>query len=210
MIQAINEDRKTQTRRLRGLDEVNQSPNEWNLLVVDDVREDRRPAVFGALFQNKNNPLDVVFVKSPYGEPEDSLWVRETWVKAFWGVEYAYKASPETWHDSTDKASETRWKPSIYMPKIASRIKLMNEFIGVERLNDISEEDAIAEGINRTNIPGIEKVIYWDYENNQLDLVSPKDSYATLWRKINGPDSWEQNPWIWKIKFSVMSTKGKP
>lgn len=86
--------------------------------------------------------------------------------------------------DTGEEASQ--WKPSIHMPRIASRIQLEITNIRVERLNDCSDADAIEEGIDRTNtsIPGYAKA-----------------RYEQLWESINGAGSWEANPWVWVIEF---------
>jgi hypothetical protein len=88
--------------------------------------------------------------------------------------------------------SPCRKRPSIYMPRWASRITLEIIDVRVERLQDISEEDAIAEGVTwfssgAVECPGMPE--------------TPIDAYRALWEKINGPGSWEKNPWVWCISF---------
>lgn len=116
-------------------------------------------------------------IKCPYGKVGDVLWVRETWQRIE-GNRIIYKADPIIWGK--------KWKPSIFMPKKACRIKLEITNIRVERLNDISKADVIAEGIQvPLNSTGI-------------------GMYAQLWEKINGEGSWDKNPWVWCISFKTI------
>ena len=135
----------------------------------------------------------------------DILWVRETW-----------KISPEqcTWQKYSYKAdypyllSELgKWKPSIHMPKKAARIFLKVTNVRVERLHDISEADAIAEGVRLDPDFG-----YWCSECSKKGhgasiicedgfFKTAKEAFRSLWISINGLDSWEQNPYVWVYDF---------
>ena len=114
----------------------------------------------------------------PYGVPGDRLWVRETWAPLTVG--YAYRADP-VWN----APPADRWHPSIHMPRAASRITLEVTGVRVERLQDISEADVIAEGCPRQMLYGTG----W---------------YRDLWLKINGTGSWGANPWVWVIEFRLV------
>lgn len=101
--------------------------------------------------------------------------------------------------------SPLRWRPSRYMPRWASRITLEITSVRVERLQDISEADAIAEGVEGHYI---EDGWYWrNYLLTDEDaaispmLSCPKKSFRSLWQSINGADSWEANQWVWVIEF---------
>lgn len=95
------------------------------------------------------------------------------------------------------------------MPKAASRIWLMVEEIRVERLQDISEEDAVAEGIKELGIYSFP--IYKDYLNSGMDgYQTPQWSFRSLWISINGQVSLSENPWVWVVKFRVLSKTGRP
>lgn len=132
-------------------------------------------------------------------QPGDLLWGRETWGYFIHTHDlspiYCYRAD---WNSE----DEIKWKPSIYMPKDAARI--WDEVVSVraERLHEITEEDAIAEGIG----VGFQMNAGWpDYtriKNGACELTQddPRISYATLWESINGPDSWENNPLVWRIE----------
>lgn len=118
----------------------------------------------------------------PYGQPDDRLWVRETWLQTNPFTEgglhtYGYRATDAI------EFPDAVWKPSIHMPRVASRITLEINAVRLERLHDISEFDAQAEGVH-------------------TDPASPAyDAYADLWVQINGPGSWDLNPWVWVIEF---------
>ena len=133
----------------------------------------------------------------PYGKPGDRLWVRETFCYHDDLAMYLYKA---------DDVTCCKWKPSIHMPRIASRILLEVVNVRVERLNDISEEDAIAEGIN---LPSPYVGIGMDGEVIESETISwmPSDYYKELWESINVPGSWDLNPWVWVVEFKVLEIK---
>ena len=116
------------------------------------------------------------------------------------------------WADGNPTEGDwTRPRPSIHMPRWASRITLEIVSVRVERLQDISEEDAIAEGVYCGNV-----IVYSYYENGHHEVwedryffdggpdegfESAVDAYAALWDSINGEGSWEKNPWVWVIEF---------
>ena len=131
----------------------------------------------------------------PYGRPGDRLWVRET---------FSYDAKLHFrgdrgpcwyWADGNPEYGDwTKPRPSIHMPRWASRITLEITGVRVERLQSISEEDALAEGatLHKDKDP--------DY--------GYAGWYRALWESINGPDSWAANPFVWVIEFSL-SREGK-
>ena len=119
----------------------------------------------------------------PYGQPGDRLWVRESFARvptACGSEDIVFAAD---YQDGSDRAAGVRYTPSIHMPRWASRITLEITGVRVERLQDISEADAIAEGV-------------------YTDPACPAyDAYAQLWDEINGLGSWEANPWVWVVGF---------
>ena len=152
-----------------------------------------------------------------YGKPGDRLWVRETWSKAKspMSSEVFYRADGEPkgkQYPLSFVERESRWRPSIHMPRWASRILLEVTNVRVERLHDISEEDAIAEGLkaitkdgktikygipDRDGYPGNDDT-GWDWCDWN---VSPVSAYKMLWESINGQGSWVLNPWVWVVEF---------
>ena len=155
-------------------------------------------------------PLDIT---CPYGSPGDRLWVRETWTpdhaafyphfpvcyRAGFGPEYERK-NGHVWSSEQNAWFPWKWRPSIHMPRWASRITLEITGVRVERLNDISEEDAIAEGIHQ-----FAALSLWgnDPKGTPAKLVggNPQEAFALLWESINGEGSWALNPWVWVIEF---------
>lgn len=182
----------------------------------------------------------------PYGQVGDVLWVRETWAETrnvnsidnflSWRPHkvieqineniysaYMWRADGEAdWVDddgfSTDRS---HWKPSIFMPREASRIKLRITDIRVERLQDISKADAIAEGVlSRPHSEDPQLTLWYDYSTQNRYAHGkgwgPVESYQSLWQSINGKPrvydsdhgtikapatSWESNPFVWVIQF---------
>jgi hypothetical protein len=150
-------------------------------------------------------------VRCPYGTPENKLWVRETW-RPLWaslgeGTEVEYRSDSATVvHPVCAKPliTDDRWRPSIFMPRWASRLTLEITEVRVERLADISEEDARAEGVERVHgdLFGVEGVIPFEHHY-------PQDAYASLWESIHGPGSWGASPWVWAISFRVLTQEVK-
>lgn len=141
----------------------------------------------------------------------DRLWVRETWRAPF---QYdtrkpsdvpstsviAYEAGEDGIHLSG------KLRPCLHMPRWASRLTLYVTEVRVERLQDISEADAIAEGIERDRAAGIPGAWGWhDYlrgdEIAKRHFADPRESYRTLWGSINGPGTWDEKPWVAAYTF---------
>lgn len=209
MIQANLTDLKTQTRR-----EMNPQPIKLESLWTfkstawSADKGPIRPIYGHSLYNN-----------CPYGKPGDLLYARETWhsvhdCKTDEFLKYGYKAD---WSDGITSHPKNKgiWNPSIHMPKAASRIWSMVEDVRIERLHDISKEDAIAEGIGRwvetrmKSQPTRYKV-YTDEDPEALYTSDPIDSYRTLWISINGQKSWDANPWSWVVKYRILSKIGRP
>ena len=132
----------------------------------------------------KRNP------ECPYGRPGDRLWVREAWAE----INVA-QAPGEKWFVYRECDNRTDyggpWKPSIHMPRRACRLLLEVTAVRVERLQDIDEQQALAEGVMLA-----ERDI--DPDGNDL---SPVELFGGLWVMLNGMESWNANPWVWVIEF---------
>lgn len=112
------------------------------------------------------------------------------------GNTVAYKADLDS-----AEAKSMKWRPSIHMPRWASRITLDVVDVRVERLQDISEEDAKAEGCEEIT-PGF----YRNYlSTDGATFYSAAMSFQSLWESINGPDSWDANPWVWVVTFKKIN-----
>ncbi len=192
MVQAILEGRKMQTRRvIKGLEEL-QEPFFQSL-----VQHASGLITFSSLETDK-----VIEPKNPYGNVGDILWVREKFKKLV-NCEtgefeyYSYYADmPLKFH----LQFPSKHKPSIHMPKEACRLFLKITNVRVERLWDISEEDSKAEGCSFEIVHNIKE--YKDYLNPDNTFpVYAKLSFISLWEKINGVKSLEENPFVWVIEF---------
>ena len=172
MVRAILDDRKTQTRRVKGISLLNECPNEWALC---------------GQFPNGEYEFACrgfsTFVSCPYGQIGDILWVRETFTELDGHI--FYRADDEAGHILA------KWKPSIFMPKSASRIKLRITNIRLEHLQDITESDAIAEGIEQVGVNMAEQTLWRRYDfrdgaeiANSVGRHNATDSYCTLWDSI--------------------------
>ena len=158
------------------------------------------------------NGKEKILGTCPYGQPGDRLWVRESFCKIIgqsggW-IETDYQATYTHGFRLGDSLGlKKRWTPSIHMPRAASRITLEITSVRVERLQDISEADAMAEGIVECPISaddeGPRRIGYMvgpDDGKSGLS-VTPIQAYRDLWESINGPDSWTTNPWVWVVEF---------
>lgn len=201
MVQAILAGKKTMTRRLSGLLRINLRPNDWAKPVYD-------PADGKWVFTAEHGHAEQVRLKCPYGQPGDHLWLRERFMPAvIWEVcTYLYYADgPECYEHIVEQMEDQRWKPSIHMPRSASRITLEITNVRVERLNDISEQDAIAEGVEVIHMAEQNVPVFRNYLlKEKKGTTNPIHSFDTLWKSINGPDSWQANPWVWVIEFKVL------
>lgn len=186
MIQAILAGRKTVTRRPVKVDRASKAASQecYSADGYDVVDTVNRTTV------RKPWSIDCIqhYFDCPYGKIGDTLWVRETF--APFGNAFAYKA------DQLNIDPPMKWKPSIFMPRAASRINLLIKDIRVERLQDISEADAEAEGVE----PGF--FVGAHHADHRLDY---RKGFKQLWNKINGAKyPWKDNVFVWVISFEVM------
>lgn len=197
MVRAILAGTKTQTRRV-----VKQQP------VFDIYRRDWRWESKSAIATwSGDRPLSAALrglcTHCPYGETGDRLWVRETFAVCGRGEAPVYRA------DSRVEVPGVRWKPSIFMRRMESRITLGVTGVRVERLQEISEADAKAEGVERDPTPddpaGREDPREVGYPSASdvahAEATKHRRWYAALWDDINGNGSWASNPWVWVVEF---------
>lgn len=220
MVNAILNGSKTQTRRICKIKDVGGKG-------FDEYSKDG----IEALIRNH----------CPYGKIGDRLWVREKHRYELFGpgdliIRYLADNKTNAIQDNGKKIFDhhiDKIRPSIFMHRFASRINLEITNIKVERLNNISEEDAKAEGIlpnclssvftdgkwvipEKSGCPRQDSVgcedcygewvkYHPDDEEYEEPAYSPKESFKSLWESINGPGSWEKNPWLWCVEFKVIT-----
>jgi hypothetical protein len=132
----------------------------------------------------------------PYGQPGDLLWVREAW-NYFGGNEYLYQQDKESVSYRADppvtQIHGDKWRPSIHMPRWASRLTLRITDVRVQRVQEISEGDAVAEGV-KACIAG---------QDEHGPVKTYRTGFVRVWQEINAKRgySWESNPWVWSITF---------
>lgn len=143
------------------------------------------------------------YENSKYGKPGDRLWVRETFGIPDAPLERKEKALVAYKATDFPAIDFGRWRPSIFMPRWASRITLEITGVRVERLQDISEADALAEGV-KVGDPSVHQLKTDPGKHQKYMRGTAKTAvvaYKSLWESINGPGSWAANPWVWVIEF---------
>ena len=134
-------------------------------------------------------------IVSPYGQRGDLIWVKETWAAphAFDPMPPRLIPAGTRFHfRATVDAGGLLWRSSIYMPRWASRITLEITDVRVERLQKISEADAVAEGWTKQPERS---------DDPQVHADAARDWYSELWESANGAGSWDANPWVWVVSF---------
>jgi len=185
MVRAILDGRKTQTRRVVKLPH-NNPLGAWEPTVVGgkgvcyDKAMTRPAPEEAAIWHTRTGDC----LGCPYGQPGDRLWVRETFVGAGnLGVLYAADCPR-----GTESGVEGGWRPSIFMPRWASRLTLEITEVRVQRVQEISRGDAMEEGCPFANM---------------ADGPDPRDWFRDLWDSLNAKrgHGWDTNPWVWAITF---------
>lgn len=191
MVDAILTGAKTVTRRvikpqpvLFGKDENH--PGEW-WMPVGGIHRDRW--------------------ECPYGEIGDRLWLREAWRvgssdrNTIWYKDGCFIALPDTAENLSGKFLGDKWRPSIHMYRWASRIDLEITDVRIERLQDITEEDAKVEGVPIDDAP----CDHVRFSCEDVRCLGPgyRASFCELWQKLNGRRGfgWNENPFVWRVQF---------
>jgi hypothetical protein len=180
MVRAILDGRKTMTRRVVRLS-------------AGEIAHEGGDGSLHAVANTTGGCCVERVIQCPYGVPGDLLWVRETWAT----TEQAgvHPSDAEILYRATDPDWVTwdgwRWRPSIFMPRWASRLKLRITSVSVERVQEITEEDAMREGVNAESV------------STQPGIYSYRAPFAALWDDINAKRGfgWDANPWVWVVGF---------
>jgi len=180
MVRALLDGRKTQTRRV-----IKPQPRD----VHAELARHAKPKELGC----------------PHGQPGDLLWVRETWKPLHSENDILYRAShgeitrhldQDKWFEIDWRKRKDGWRPSIHMPRWASRITLRVKDVRVERVQEISPEDAMAEGIRH--------IARWGPRGELIQaMLDAPETFASLWNSINAKRGfgWDANPWVWVVEF---------
>jgi hypothetical protein len=193
---------KPMTRRLNGLDEINKAPDEWAVM----AHAAQWPWwSFAHKTKTASRGGGIVEITCPYGTIGDRLYVKEAWattkgldhvkprdLSAGFACEYKNRGTSLSGVENLQ--ARGKWRPSLFMPRLAARLWLELTEVRVERLQDISYEDCLAEGIEVSDL---------------LTRYEPREKYAPLainlfrhlWESINGPGSWAMNPWVWVLGY---------
>ena len=221
MVRAILEGRKTVTRRVMKCQpdaDASITVESYNVAVTNRRGyQEAGPEIFGAWWRDGEAGC-----KCPFGQPGDRLWVRETWYCDHFEVQQGPYLQPADMHDLDQsredgelvyaadglapyEQDQPTWKPSIHMPRRASRILLEITDVRVERLQDITEEQALAEGI--VGVPFRPDdgwpictgyMVGPDDGKTGLQTTAAK-AFAGLWDSVGG--NWNANPWVWVVEF---------
>lgn len=238
MVRAILDGRKTQTRRI--VKPMAGRQREW--LTEERLAMVPRGVVgsWGCGFGwQMDHPAGGPggWIRCPYGVPGDLLWVRESGALLREAYDHNPQVGEDLWRDAGWRYADgsvaqcrdydpplnewveecaARQRPSIHMPRWASRITLRIADVRVERLNEISEADAIAEGVRRIGegYPSFANPDsdwhagpnLWTVEDGgpfggSLNSPTAPGAFQMLWESINGPGSWDENPWVWVVAF---------
>ena len=196
-VRAILAELQTQTRRVMNVDLANSIDEGTNPVMCEDKYGEHRP----------------VLEYCPYGKVGDRLWVREAFCEGEYFTEEGeiwYRANPddaECFEQKKADGESMKWKPSIHMPRWASRITLEVTNIRVERVQEISEEDAIAEGLRRVSLYGRQA---WTFSRGAYpSAMCPIVAFRHLWDTINAKRGygWDTNPWVWAVTFKLVEEK---
>ncbi|WP_278495554.1 hypothetical protein [Pantoea vagans] len=207
MVRAVLDGRKTQTRRIM---RVQPESNQCGLLrITDSTKRSDIDKYHWAESNATGTHARSALFSCPFGTVGDRLWVRETWsdVNLEGSAAVAYRAdeglrgltndnddgdeddprlekySFANWYPDLISGAEGIWRPSIHMPRWASRITLEITGVRVERLQDISAADMQAEGMR------------W------------REEFPCLWQTLYGEESWQANPWVWVVEFKRMEAE---
>lgn len=200
MVRAILDGTKTQTRRVMKHQPAKgwafESPPVFGRITSPHPKKGR----FGVLIRRGvgTDFPETDLIPCPYGQPGDRLWVREAWRTVAEADAIPPRDMDEAFRlwfevEAPHQPGAGKYRPPMFMPRWASRITLEITRVRVERLQDIREGDAIAEGCTST------VMVNEDGEDYTGHYAT--EEYQDLWESINGPGSWGQNPWMWVIEF---------
>jgi hypothetical protein len=198
MVRAILDGTKTQTRRAIKPQPESEHSGEpyW---FVGGCRAWR---IRGCTEPNRSGSHNEI--ECPYGRPGDRLWAREAWRTVAEADAIPPRDMDEAFRlwfevEAPHQPGAGKYRPPMFMPRWASRITLEITGMRVERLQDISEADSVAEGCTKNH-----NGYFWGGPHDVSGLkqmATAQKAYRDLWESINGPGSWDANPWVWAVSF---------
>lgn len=210
-VRAILDGRKTQTRRVMRY----QPPSdEFQLSRLMDTTDSSKRKSIGKLHWVKIDGLNILddtnkFFNCPYGSAGDWLWVKETFARM--DDESGYGSGYFEYKASCANSESFIWTPSIHMPRHAARIFLQIKNVSIERLNDITEEDASNEGIRKFIVGSGDTRLgsgaVYGLDSESACGFSYAHGFINHWESIHRPVSWHKNPFVWKIEFEIERMK---
>ncbi|MBB3902074.1 hypothetical protein GGR33_001569 [Methylobacterium brachythecii] len=199
MISALLAGRKTQTRRIL-------KPQPYPFVTDGRPYWNARGCIGGRI-----SISDAELLRLHRWVVGDRLYVREAWapLDALTHNDPGTRAFAEKGFYRADQGTVdgeiSRWRPSIHMPRWASRLTLLVADIRVQRLQDISQADSEAEGIyERGSVGDGSSHDRWTWQREGWRYATPREAFRELWGLINGPDAWAANPWVAAVSFSVI------
>lgn len=184
LVRAINEDRKTQTRRICKVQPA-LVPGDGDMAALWSVFYpwgEGGHGIYDTERELREEYDRLLLARCPYGEKGDRLWVRQAWRVSATGAGVLFRSDehkPKLW----------KWRPGIYLKRAHARTVLEVLDVRIERLQEISEGDAVAEGIRYV-------------------LTTARQAFKVLWCKVNGPESWEDNPLVYVVSFKRLEPAG--
>jgi hypothetical protein len=217
MVQAILTGKKTMTRR-----RFKQDPQlSWHADKIVSFRADEEGRAFPKFTTGREG---MAYEVCPYGQVGDKLWVREKWAQPSYGdlkneslrgrvrdIEYAADMGIERFPfggNFIPQLADFTWRSPIHLPRISSRITLEITGIRVQRLQEISEEDAKQEGAMFHDGRGIGHS-GWRHDECAPVWGTARESFIAIWDSIYGLGCWHKNGWVWALTFKVLEIKGR-
>jgi hypothetical protein len=207
LIKPILNGTKTLTSRLTGLEEVNVSPGFWELTQFKQLED-----FCMAMFKNTGNSQQLG-IKCPYGGLGSTLWVRENWYVSR-GYDGRKPSELETGGHilagfPADGGEKPGWggrtRASIHMPRHLSRISLVLTGLACERVKDLPEYNAKLEGVVPGMFTDLEDGKWQWIESADNELGTYYDGFKKTWIDINGRESWDRNPWVWRLYLKLLT-----
>jgi hypothetical protein len=195
--------KKTLTTRLPGLDNVNYLPADWDLVQLENLRHH-----FLATFQSKTSS-EILVCQCPYGPEDGEIWVRESWYvhKDYDAIKprnlpqrHVLDLGLGYLADGPKMDGAGKGRAAIHLPERLARLTLQVDQIKVNRLWEMTEQEAALEGCPFGRYEDATETFTEDYDRDRGSWLA---GFKAAWIKLNGRESWDLNPWTWRVYFSL-------